>query len=401
MKQTKDRFIAIDYFRGICILIVLLSHSALFSMPLAYASGLGRLWVSAAEIFFMLSGITFGIIRGPQLITDFRGVLRKTIKRAAIIYALNFLLILYAVVVGYFAVTHSLTYYGTNSLPTQSGLPLLWQILLLRSPLGWADFLMYFSVLLIVAPFAYRLLRSRFWLAVPGLSLIIFLLHSTIPGYGYFAVWQAYFVMGLTVARFRLPITGLYYRLSRILKKTIYVTASAAAALIIVASSLLSFNLYPTVNTLADEGWLPRKVLGAYTHLLKHSKDLNYWFEGARTGTLRLLAALIIFGAFYLFYQKHKDFLLKKTGKVVNQFGSETLTVYVAQAIVLPLLAMLPLKFGGLLINLVVTSVFFYLMWLAVQRRRVAGRLRSYIGELKSSYNQAKYAYLYNPENES
>src|SRR4051812_29936590 len=63
MKKKKDRVVALDYFRGICILIILLSHSAQFSYPIAYLSGMGLLWTSAAEMFFLLSGITLGVVR--------------------------------------------------------------------------------------------------------------------------------------------------------------------------------------------------------------------------------------------------------------------------------------------------------------------------------------------------
>src|SRR4051812_35503169 len=93
MKQQKQRVIAIDYFRGIFILMILLTHSMIFSMPFAYLGGAARLWTGPAEMFMLLSGITYAVVRGDQITTAFKQIVIKTWKRAARFYALSFILV--------------------------------------------------------------------------------------------------------------------------------------------------------------------------------------------------------------------------------------------------------------------------------------------------------------------
>src|SRR5690348_10363022 len=93
MKNPKQRVVAIDYFRGICILVVVLNHSMVFSMPFAYLSGASMLWTSAAEVFLLLSGLTLGIVRGPKIKEDFWQLFKKMWQRAGGIYLLNILVV--------------------------------------------------------------------------------------------------------------------------------------------------------------------------------------------------------------------------------------------------------------------------------------------------------------------
>jgi hypothetical protein len=154
------------------------------------------------------------------------------------------------------------------------------------------------------------------------------------------------------------------------------------------------FNLFPLVNRLTAAGWLPGKAEGAYRHLLTHQSSLDNLFLHGRAGTLRPIVALVVLAAAYLFYQQHKDWLLRKTGALINQFGRETLWVYTGQAVLLPWMAVLPFRYGNLAVDLAMTSLFFYSMWLVARRKLVAAQARAYISTLRFSYNQAKYGYL-------
>jgi hypothetical protein len=163
--------------------------------------------------------------------------------------------------------------------------------------------------------------------------------------------------------------------------------------------ALLDFNLYPAVAHLVANGWLPLKAQGAYLHLLNHKPYFDHMFLEARTGLLRPMASLVIFGAAYIAYQKHKDFLLRRTGSFVNTMGRDTLWIFAAQALVIPILAAVPLP-RNILMNFIVTSFLISLMWLVAKRRAMVGHVRAYLGELKDSYSRAKYSYLYQSEND-
>jgi hypothetical protein len=394
MKNVNNRVVAIDYFRGICILVVLLSHSYLFSMPFAYLSGLGKLWTSAAEMFFLLSGITFGIVRGPKVLSDFKAVLKKSAKRAFFLYGLSILMVLYALVVGLFLASHGRQAYIAEGFPSGDGKSLLINLLTLHTALGWADFLMYYSIILLAAPFALYLLKTRLWAVLPLVSAAVFVLHPSGSHYGFFAIWQVYFFIGLTLTRFRPQIIAGFYGLPEVMKKSLRRVIYTAAVSALSLGILLGFNLFPLVNRLTAAGWLPGKAEGAYRHLLTHQSSLDNLFLHGRAGTLRPIVALVVLAAAYLFYQQHKDWLLRKTGALINQFGRETLWVYTGQAVLLPWMAALPFRYGNLPVDLAMTSLFFYSMWLVARRKLVAAQARAYISTLRFSYNQAKYGYL-------
>jgi hypothetical protein len=310
-------------------------------------------------------------VRGSAILTDFKSVLLKSWKRAGKIYLLHIIMVLYAIMLGLWVVSHSLVFYSTNALPDISGWPLLWQIVKLSYPLGWADFLMYFAVYMFFAPFLLYAIRSRFWLPTLLGSLFLFIMSSSLH-YGNFYMWQLYFVIGLILARFRIQLISRFYRLPRLAVNGIFKASVTATALVLAVSIPLGFNLFPFVNNLAVHGWLPAKASAAYQHLLNYQPKLYEYVDFLRHGALRPAVSLLFLITAYMFYQRHKDFLLNKTGKFVNSIGSDTLAVYVAQALLIPIIAAAPLP-RDFIVNLALTSLLLSLMWLVVKRKPVLG----------------------------
>ncbi|MBX4197544.1 OpgC domain-containing protein [Candidatus Saccharibacteria bacterium] len=407
MKHTKDRVIAIDYFRGLCILMILLSHSVAFSRPFAYLSGLGNLWVSAAEIFFLLSGITLGIVRAQAIGIDFKAVLYKSWKRAGFLYALHILMVCLSLLLAYTFIANGWSNDVVGVLPQASGRHLLAQICSLFYSMGWAIFLMYYAVFMLLAPFALYILRTRFWAVVPILSTLIYVLNSPYPlhilstgPYSWIANWQVYFFLGLTIARFRVAIISWFYALPTVTTKYLSNLVVASTAIALMVSALVGFSLGPLINTLSLDGWLPLKLNAAYTHLLDFKPQIDNLLMNSRTGILRPLASLLFLAAAYLLYQKYKQPILSRTGRFVNAMGRDTLWIFVAQAFAIPLLAAMPLQ-RNLFNNLLLSGSLILIMWLLTKRRVVMPALRNYTAELKASYEAGKYNYLYRSENDA
>jgi hypothetical protein len=374
MKHTKDRVIAIDYFRGICILIVLLSHSIIFSMPFAYLSGAGKLWTGAAEMFFLLSGLTLGIVRGKNITTDFSNISKKIWRRAIGIYLINILAVAASLLLALTLVSHNLANDVVGSLPSSKGLSLLWSIVNLSYAIGWASFLACYAIYMIFAPFALYGLRTRFGYLVPLVSLGLFTLNYINPSlFGYassFAVWQFYFVAGMVLARFRVSIISYMYSLK------VWKFNTFRGATLLITGGFLGFNL------------------------LSHLSFLDTLFMNNRAGLLRPIAALFYLASAYLIYQTYKRPILSYTGRFVNTMGRDTLWIFVAQAFAIPLLAAIPLQ-RNLFNNSLLTATLILLMWSLTKRRAVLPALSNYWVELKTSYNTGKYNYLYRSENDA
>lgn len=401
MKQAKQRVITLDYFRGLCILIIVLSHSSIYTSPYAYLSGMGRLWVSAAEFFFLLSGLTLGVVRGGAIVKDFKTVTRKSWARARDLYLLYLVTALATVLIIPFVKSQRmLELLGAAHLagPVQ----LLTQIATFHYSPGLANFLMYYAVYLIPAPLLlYALYKYRHaWSVVLALSAGLYAVNTLSPSAmpiihssTWFATWQLYFVIGMVLARFRPKLINLFYGLNDRLSRLLYGFISSAAAGVLLVSAALGFGMRPILTNLTNQGWLPHKLLGAYTRLLWHKPTLDSLLMDAREGILRPVAVLIVLSAGYLVYQRHKETVLKHTGRFVTAMGRETLWVFVAQAMAVPLLSALPLR-RNLLTNTLLTLVLFGSLYAVAVRRTVKTWAANYLEGLRLSYNEAKYSYL-------
>jgi len=397
MKQAKQRVVAIDYFRGLCILAVILNHSMLFSMPFAYLSGASMLWTSAAEMFLLLSGLTLGIVRGSRIKDDFKNLTLKMWRRSAYIYLINIIIVSLSLLLALYFTSHGVNNYILGELPHQSGLSLLWSMANLSYGIGWASFLALYSVYMVFAPFLLYALRSKFWYTVPLVSLTFFVFNYIQPEvFGYasnFALWQVYFVMGLVLSRFRVSIISRAYSLNRYMRKGAATTVLLATSLILALNILLNFNISPYVDRMVHQGLIPARLEAYYIQLLQHRSRLDIMFMNSRTGVLRPAITLLFLAAAYILYQRHKQFLLRQTGRYINKLGSETMWVFVAQALAIPLLAALPLP-RNVLTNSLLTIVLVTAMWQVANRREILVSAKSYVSTLKNSYSQAKYNYL-------
>lgn len=392
MKMQKQRVIAIDFFRGVCILAVILNHAALFSLPFAYISGDGSLWTSAAEMFLLLSGVTYAIVRGDKVRSDFGYVLKRTWRRAGIIYLVNISIVIISLLLALFLTSRGLPNDVLGPLPADSGLPLALKIVSYTYSIGWATFLMYYSMLLIAAPFVMYTLRSRYWLAVPVLSIALFLLDRH-PANIFLSVglWQIYFVIGLTAARFRNQISGLLNQAeTRRLANRAFLPATA---LMLAINVMLNYPVGSYIVRLTNAGWLPFKFEAAYIHMEGHLPTLNYLLMNTRAGLLRPTATMMVATSAYLIYSKYEERLLRRTGRFILTMGRNTMAVFAAQAIAIPCLAAinLPHRFFD---NLLLTSFLVGCMWMVARAEVSKAGLERYVSELKMSFLAAKNGYV-------
>jgi len=165
-------------------------------------------------------------------------------------------------------------------------------------------------------------------------------------------------------------------------------------------SVLLDFHIYNWVARWTVEGIFPSKLQHVYAHLMDHKPIFDFLFLETRTGVLRPVMAISVLAAAYLLYQKHKSWLLNRTGQFVNTMGSNTLWLFVAQAFAIPLLAALPIN-RNLASNLLLTVALVSLMWLVAIRHRLRQAAVAYLSDLREAYYRGKYSYLYRAENET
>ena len=385
-------------------MLVLINHAVLFSMPFAIWTGAGGLWTSAAEMFLLLSGITYGIVRGGSITTQFKAILKKTWRRAAIIYAANVLVVFLSLFLALFLTSHNLTNDVNGVISSSSPPRLILDILTFRYSIGWADFLMYFSVFLALAPFMLYVLKTRLWPVVPATSFAVFTAHYfglSLPGiYGTFAVWQVYFVFGLAIGRFRPQLIDAVASLPKLAGKIISYSVISSAAVLITLSYLLEHSIYPTVSQLANDGWLPVKLQAIYLHLLNLRTGLDKYLLDDRNGLARPFVSLLVATSVYFVYRRYGQRMLDLTGRFFLALGRDSLWIFVGQAFAIPVIAALPVAHGGIINNLALTGSLILSMWLITKRTTMVNAIRRYGNDLREAYYEAKYAALYRQQDD-
>ncbi|HET9850565.1 MAG TPA: OpgC domain-containing protein [Candidatus Saccharimonadales bacterium] len=381
--KNKKRVIAIDYFRGACMLAVVINHASLFNNPLTYLAGAGRLWTGAAEMFFLLSGITFTLVRGKLAHSDFRQVLSKSWRRAAQLYVLNFLVILASLTLAFWLGAKGHSYNMPGSLPSGSFGQLMVGVLSLQYGFGWASFLMYYSIFLLLAPFALKLLYSRLWLVVPLISAGLFaanFFHPLASTYYFFFVWQIYFFLGMSLSRWRKLALNWYRALAKYPRRGLNAAILICAGATAILGGLLAFKPGVVAARIPHFGWF-----------LAHQAGFNHYFQASRTGLLRPLAALLVLASAYIIYKKYEKFLLAKTGKLVNSIGRASLTVFTAQAIAIPVVSALPMTHRSPVLNTLVTAGLCCLMYYVAQYARLVHHINKSIASLATSLMNWSY----------
>lgn len=386
--QNKQRVLALDYFRGICMLAVVVNHFSLFASPLTVLAGGGRLWVGAAELFFLISGVTFGIVRGKAIKHRFGEVIKKSFKRAGLIYVINLLTVAASIAIAFQLAAHGRIVNIPGDLPDATTAHTIWQIISLQYGYGWADFLMYYTLLLVAAPFALKVLHSRLWPVVPVVSLGLFGLTTASSvhanAYLYFLVWQVYFFVGLTIARFRLDILAWYNRAKLPIKRATAYGLVACGVTVLAASSLAAYN-HKIMASVA-----PGFIKSA-SNYLAGAANINLWFSNGRTGLARLLVGLLTLATLYVIYQAAKAPLLKYTGKFVMAFGRNSLQIFVLQALAIPLVSALPLNRSSQILNTGLTAALIFTMWLLTHKWSPLPHIRASFASLRAELINGLY----------
>lgn len=403
MKKTKDRVIAIDYFRGLCMLALVINHAYIFTLPLAYLTGIGRLWTSTSELFFLISGLTFGIVRGRLVNVSLRQTMSKSWQRAKYLYVLNIISVLGSLLLAALLFSLNKDPNINGVLPTESNpYSLLFDIFTLKYIFGTAAFLAYYAVFVLAAPFILRALYSkRWWKIVPVVSLALFIFtaspiartNNVLGPYLLFFIWQLYFVIGLMLARYRLPIIQKFYSLSTRVRTSISATILGLTGLTLLISAYLAYAkpqlfMYSLLEKHHHLAFM-KPVLDFF--YLNHA-TLDHWLEHERTGLLRPLESLLVLLSIYIIYQKYKHVLLPKTGKFVNAVGRNSLQVYLVQAIAIPILSALPFSHSDPISKILLTSALVFVVWLVPQRHGLYLLARAYGRRLQVAAFRLKYS---------
>jgi hypothetical protein len=361
----KRRIFELDLLRGFFICVIVLDHLQFWPSPLQYFTGQGRLWVSAAEGFFLISGLLVGYLRAYKGASVPLKVLSKgLVSRAAMLY-------LWCVIITFVVVALSVILPGDGSLlpklpeATQvSSLPVyLAHVVSTNFASDWIYFLRLYAIILALTPvFLYLLRRKLWWVAALlsigfyAISLIFGLDEATMQ-------WQLLF-FGAALIGWKLEaILGWLRerpRLRRALLTTLITTTLATMA--------LSYFMV--------HGWQYVEKPGApltRESYLSIRTSVDPLFSNNPMVPLRIALAFVWFSGLLALFHVTRQFLLRWLGWLLLPFGQASLTVYCLQAIVLSFVVTLVPQTGSFwlngLVGVLVVLLFVGLLHLKLVRR--------------------------------
>src|SRR3982750_3905966 len=81
-----QRILAFDLLRGFFLVVIMIDHIELYYNGWDILTGKGRLWVSAAEGFFFISGLLIGMMYKRRLPLGMKFIFKKMWTRAIQLY---------------------------------------------------------------------------------------------------------------------------------------------------------------------------------------------------------------------------------------------------------------------------------------------------------------------------
>lgn len=192
----KRRLIYLDLIRGFLLIFIILNHIPFSPKYTDLFTGNGILISSAAEGFFLLSGLMVSFLYLPKILSQTRSVLSKLWRRSALLYIISVsTTILFTLMALFLSID-----------PTEGGLytgnilslDFIRQTLSLLYTYGWADFLSRYAVFMLLSPVALFLIAYRkTWVLITLSALLWFT--APVVGFEFFSAWQIYFTVGIII----------------------------------------------------------------------------------------------------------------------------------------------------------------------------------------------------------
>lgn len=330
MKRPKiiSRLLTFDLLRGYFLLAIILNHLFWYPNGFEWVAARGELFVTAAEGFFLISGIILGIVRGRKLVDKpYREAALLLLKRGVQLYAASIILMILFTLLGW------IFFYDNPGLKPgirpidEPFIAVLFGALSFEYIYGWADYLRLYAIFILMSPLALWLLRKGKWYILIAASIGLWLLF---PATGTSLktdellmpiAWQLIFFIGFTIGFYWNSLSEKWQNLPTITRKRINGVVLSLAITTLVANILLIFgkdlggNIGQFMSSIIT-------ALSPYFH--KESLPLTRLF----------LFGLWFWLGFWLF-SRYEKFIVKWFGWILINFGQNSLYVYIIHAFII------------------------------------------------------------------
>ncbi len=340
----------LDLLRGYFLFVILIDHMGFFPSFFELFTGRGEMWASAAEGFFMISGMLVGYVYGPRMARNAWGATKKIWKRAFMLYALTVLLTFFFVWWGNMSDFNHVKeglWVGPNLAE------LIFKSLTLQYYYGWADFLPYYAIFMAWAPLAlYATVRGK-----AGWAMAVSVACWLARGGSFEMAWQLLFIGSIVVGWYLPAIEAKIRSLQPTTQRRLSLGLFAAAIVLLISSVL----------TIRVGEWAVHEYSGftALPHLWQH---VFTWLDEVRDvmtplivkwtlEPVRILTAVVWFTSLYVLVRRNEAWLNKHTHGFFRTLGERSLVVYVIHAIAIFGLLLIASGNHGFVLNSLLNTV--------------------------------------------
>ncbi len=318
----KERFVVLDLLRGFFVASLVVIHLRLWPNLLMAISGGSKLWVSVGIGFFCISGFLFGYINRVNWKLSKESVLQRVLKRARVLYTWSIL------------TTVIFTLWG-NLLPPEFRKSGMWELngnntmdMLLKTltfqyVYGWADYLNYYVVYILLSPIFFFLIEKYSWRLVVLISGLFYSFHGASVYFG----MQFVFFVSLAAGFCFDDLRDFWQSLGEKLRGKIDVFMMRAFFITILVSIFSVHYFERFVNLFIGS----EELVG---YLVHKNRVLNLYFDKQSVAVGRIVLWPFWLYGFVAIFSKYKDFLVKFLGGFLVYIGQNPLKVYLIHSFV-------------------------------------------------------------------
>ncbi len=367
-KVTIPRIAALDLLRGYFMVSIILNHLQWYPSGFDWVAAKGSLLISAAEGFFIISGILLGLIRGRKLMHEpFKVSALLVLSRGVKLYAVSIILMLLFTFIGWLFIDNPGLKPGIRPVD-ESVISVILGALSFDYIYGWADFLRLYAIFLIMSPLAIWLLRKGKWYIVTAGSILlwlVFLLALSYTGHSAELLmplsWQLLFFFGLVFGFHWIDIQAWWKRRSTNFKKSVAIPLLSLAAITLLANVIFIFGT--TYNI------VPESIKIAY-------ETMQVTVFNKEALTLPRIGIFVLWFSLGLYlFTRYEAWITKWFGWILLPFGKNSLYVYIMHAVILFVahLVLAPVNATHIVVNFFGTCIVLGLIFLAVKTKFLFG----------------------------
>lgn len=352
VNKISNRIHELDLLRGFFILVIVVDHFQRWPSLFTYVTGQGRLWASAAEGFFIISGLLIGYLRGYRQRNKTMGELSKILlKRALMLYLASVVVtFIVASALVLFPAGDPLVPIGPNTEQTASLGAYITAVFTQTYANDWIFFLRLYAIMLAASPLFIFLLRRGWWSVALLLSVGLYASSFLFEEPEAALQWQALF-FGAGLVGYKLDSIRKWFNRHKVKQY-------------VIAGSITTFTLITmVVSYYWVLGWDNNPKVATDASYLATRQWLDPIFDNAPLTPVRIALSFVWVGGLFAMLHYLRGFIMKWFDWLLMLFGKRSLSAYCLQAVfLLPVQLFIP-RTKSIAINTVMTIALIVVFW--------------------------------------